>query len=698
MSLFPNLEPAFYTDDDQSVRQLMDWFYQKNATINLSFWGEADLDTRFEAGDQSLFNSLYGNYYPTTNKRDFYFNLVKRQVNMITGYQRQHRKSMTYVPVEGADQKTCDQFTKLALHCQNNDNMLLTISDAFHGAVTTGMSLLSLWLDYSKDPVNGDVRLTNLPYNAFMIDSFFKKQDLSDCNGLWGRRYISRSQAMALLPSHAKDIMDSPYWGGRDGRFQFMPENYNYSSKDLMVYDEFWYPDTRVAKFITDLQLGETKEWRGSKEDLAVFQEWAGPRVAVYDSIVPTVKLAVVLNGRVCYNGPNPMGGDSYPFVPVFGYYYPQIAYFPTRTQGVVRNLRDPQWLFNHKMKLQMQILEAQPASGFIFKENALVNPSDAFLSGPGRAIPLKEEAQMTDITPIPPPRLDASMMQLTQEIANLMPQISGVNEELMGSADDDKPGILSILRHGAGLTTLQPLFDNLDFAQKILGERLIEIVQNNYTPGKVARIIGEQPSEQFYNQTFQRYNCVVEEGLNTPTQRQMQAKQLFDLKQMGAPISWSLIIDSAPLQNKDDLLADIRKQEEQAQQMQQQQMGAQMELLKAQISDLQGKTTANKGLGIERISRVEENRALAIERIAEAKKDNAAKDLDYVKAVKELTTVDLDQLLKGVSLLQALRTPEPEQTQNNSLQSSEGEGYNAGQSPSGEMTQGAAPPTRTEE
>jgi hypothetical protein len=58
-------------------------------------------------------------------------------------------------------------------------------------------------------------------------------------------------------------------------------------------------------------------------------------------------------------------------------------------------------------------------------------------------------------------------MIQLSELLGQEIQQISGVNEELLGSAQDDKAGILSMLRQGAGLTTLQGLFDNLDFATK---------------------------------------------------------------------------------------------------------------------------------------------------------------------------------------------------------------------------------------
>jgi len=50
--IFPQVNPGMYDDKDRAVRSRMEKFYAESISINQSFWGEADTDTRFEAGDQ----------------------------------------------------------------------------------------------------------------------------------------------------------------------------------------------------------------------------------------------------------------------------------------------------------------------------------------------------------------------------------------------------------------------------------------------------------------------------------------------------------------------------------------------------------------------------------------------------------------------------------------------------------------------
>lgn len=666
MTIFPQLGDTYYVDNDKDILKLMDYTYAKNIQVNQAFWSEADMDSRFKAGDQTLWNDIYGNL-PAFRRKQFNFNRIRRVINMISGYQRQHRKSTVCTPVESSSQETSDQFTKLLFNINTHGQVLETVSDAFEGALTTGMNLLSVWMDYRQDPVNGDLRVDNVSYNGYMIDPYFKKMDLCDCNNIWTRKYLSQEQCNALLPGRSGDIKNMRGWGNRDGKFQFMPESYNYGMQDLLIYDEFWYLATRRQKVLCDSESGETTEWKGQDEDLQEFQKMF-PHVVVLDHEIPTVKLAIVVQGQVMYNGPNPLGIDKYPFVPVWAYYEPQLPDFPQRVQGVVRGLRDAQYLYNRRRVIELDILESQMTSGFIYKENSLVNPKDVFLQGQGRGLALKQNADpRADVVPIQPPQIPPSMIQLSELLGKEIEQISGISEEMMGMAQEDISGFHAMLRQAANLTTLQTLFDNLDRSQKLLGDLQIRLMQANFTPGKVRRAIKEEPTPEFYNRAFGRYDAVIEEGLNTSTQRQLEFGTLLQLREAGVPVSSEMLVKTSTLTNKNDLIKDLGQKEQQQAQMAQQQAQAQIELLKAQIQDLQGKAAANKGLFLERASRVEENSALATERRAEAQHQRDLGALERIKAVKELNDIPLGQLERLVGIVRTIQQKqeiEKEQTE----------------------------------
>ena len=656
-------QPDSINDSYSAIKKKIDADYTANQAIWQIYWTEATIDTRLEAGDTSLMADL-NQALPNNNRGSWYFNRVRPLCNMVSGYQRRNRKSTVIVPLENGDQATADQWTKILLNVYKREGVYETISEAFHqGGCIAGMNLLHVYVDYRNDPVSGDIKVDNCSYNSFFIDPYFRKPDLSDCSFVWRRSYLSHSAAAALMPDRYEEIMSlpgNPTGTGRDGRFQYMPESYGQTQQNRLAYDEYYYRDYRKQKLLVDKVTGETFEITTQSDlDIKTFLDHY-PQVTVIEQEIPTVRMAIMIQDKVFYDGPNSLNIDVYPFVPVLGYYNPMMPYYYSRIQGICRSLRDPQILFNRRVILSADAAESVVNSGFIFKENAPVDVKHLFQTGQGRIIPLKEEAAMTDIQQITPPAIPQYFFQLQDTFSKEMNLVSGINEELMGSALDDKAGILSALRQGAGLTTLQPLFDRLDFSQNLLGELIMKVIQHNYTPGKIKNLLeGQEPAPLFYNKAFGKYHCMVELGFNTESQRQMQFAQLMQLKELGVPIPDASLIEAATIQDKDKIIEQMKQQQQQAQQMQMQQAQSAMQESQARTQLAQARTMADQGLGAERFSRIDENRALADERRAASVKDDQMALLNFAKAVKEIESIDIAHLEKIISIQKMLKQHE---------------------------------------
>lgn len=649
----------YYVDNDRSILTYMNDVYEQNSSMWLQFMHEGDIDSRFAAGDQEAIYNYIGTTYNYYKRNQINFNQIRTIRNMITGHQRRNRKTSVVVPQGQEDQQTADQLSELLLWAMQRANTFSCISNSFEGGITTGMNLIAIYMDYTNDPVNGDISVNNVAYNAFLIDPFFKKLDLSDCNYIWTRKWMTKEQIKSLLPGREAEIDSMPWEGNRDGKFPYMPQSMNYRSRSLLPYDEFWYLDSKKESRLLDTKTGESTIWRGDDENLKVYLQ-IYPQLKKIKKTVSTVKLAIVINEKVFYNGPNPYNTDNFPFVPVVGYFSPDIPYFHSRVQGIVRDLRDAQWSYNRRMRLNLDYLEAGVSRGVKYIEDALVDPNDAFLSGAGKAIPIKKGHSLDEVQEIPPPQIPASWFQEVEKLQSDMMRISGVNEELLGAAEDNKAGILSMLRQGAGLTTLQTLFDNLDQSQSILGRRFLELIQNNFSDEKIQRIINDPPTQQIRQKDFLRFDCQVIDGTLTPNQQIMQFQQLWEMQQAGLPIPPELLLKNAPLQNKQELIKSIEAQQQQQMQQQQMQMQVQLEELKARTNLANARAEADLGLGAERMARIPENRALAIERIAQAKKDIESGALDEIKAAKEIQGMDIESLKKALEIVKALEEETP--------------------------------------
>lgn len=641
------LQPMYIDETHRNVLRQMETAYEQSISIGQTYWYQANQDIEYYAGNQSAWSTSYGVGIPESRRKQYNFNRIRPIINNISGHQRRNRKSSVVTPIENGDAQTADQFTKILLWINQQEGVLNTISDCFQGSLITGLTMLHTYLDYREDPVSGNIKVDALAYNQFLIDPFFRKQDLSDCNYVWRRSFLTKRECISLCPDQEETIMSltsNTSVNGRDAKFQFLPETYNPAITDLLTYDEYYYRDYRIQLMLADGDTGETIEWKSNdKEMLKAFLE-QNPNIQLIKQEIPTVNMALVIQGKVVYAGPNPSGSDKYPFVPVFCYFHPEMVDFPNRIQGITRGLKDAQFCYNRRKVIELDILESQLTSGFIMKENSLVNPNDAYLTGQGRTLFVKQTAQMSDVQRIESPAIPPTTLQISETLAKEMNYISGVSEESMGMAADDVSGILAMLRAKASVNSLEGVFDQLDRSQQLLARLHMDMIQTNFTPGKIQRILeDEEPAPQFYNKAFGRYHVAIEDGLNTSTQRQMQLAQMVQLKtEAGINFSEEDFLEASTLQNKKRILDNLQKRQQQEQQQQQQQQEAQLRYVNSQAEDMEARAEANRGLGLERASRVEENHALAVERRAAAIKDQDQGLLSLVKAMKEIETVEI--------------------------------------------------------
>lgn len=661
MSLYPEL---IVNSSDSNSRHLLTKInksYEESSLHNNILWAEADRDSRVYAGDARLNTELYNNQ-PYMRRANFSFNHTKKVVSTLEGYQRQNRKTIVATPVENADEETADQYTKLFFWLASRISLYETFSDACRGSLITGLNLLHIYNNYSKDPISGDIVVDALPMTSFVIDPYFKKQDLSDCNYIMRRTYVTKSEAMALMPGKDEEIENFVYLAGQDGRFQFMPETFAFDLGRYLAYDEYYYRCYRTQKLLVNTKTGETREWTWpDKERELDFFLRHHPHIIVYENSIPTVKLAIVINNKVMYNGNDHLGGDDYPFVPVFCYFQPELPYYSLKIQGVVRGLRDAQYLYNRRRQIEDDILSSQVNSGFIYKEDALVDPRDIFMTGQGKGIALKSDAAMTDVVKIPTAEIHPSVFQVSENYRHEMLEVTGLSEENLAASAKDIPGVLAMIRQGQGLIANQGVFDGFDRSLKLLGRRLLNAIQTHWMPGKVANILGEQPAPQFYNKAFGIYDVIVEEGMLTSTQRSMQLGQLVQFRELGLPIPTKTMIDAATLQNKKKLMEDIEQIEQQQAQQQQMQMQLEMHKLQAETKLADARAEADYGQAVERTSRVAENEALAVERRAQAVHDQNAALLNLVKAIKEVDGMDLQHLQTVLQMQGIIKAQEAE-------------------------------------
>jgi hypothetical protein len=406
------------------------------------------------------------------------------------------------------------------------------------------------------------------------------------------------------------------------------------------------------------MQSGETTTWNGSRERLKQILS-IEPTLKVIKKPVRTVELGIIVEGELMYYGKDPYGLDNYPFVPIWVCYEPSYDLYTWKLQSLVRFIRDPQTELNKRRSKMVDILDSQLNSGWIAKTGAVTNNASLYKNGQGQVLFVKPEANIdTDLRRIEPPSIPDGQFALMDAFEKDIPNILGINPEMLGMPENEKvetAAILSKMRQAAGLVSLRNVFDSLAESQKLLGKKVLELIQKNYTPEKVKLITKKEVPQEFYSGVFSRYDVVVEQGLETDTQRQEQFTQLLTLKQMGFNIPDSLIIKASNITRKQELTDILDAQAEQENQMLDQQSQMQMQQQQLLAEGIEAKARSDEALAMERMNKIHLDQSLDAERIAKAEQEKTAAELNFIKSLKELEGMDLNTLALKVQMLKEL-------------------------------------------
>jgi hypothetical protein len=610
-----------------NVRHWLDNLFAKFMPLEQARWNQSNIDTLFYAGSQEYVNRHF-NFTSTSSFNRYYFNLVQQPVNMLTGYQRQHRKSIIYQASDGADPMTTDQYTRLIMQVSRKEGLNEAFSKGCELSAVAAKCLLQPYLDFTgDDPAQGQLKIKIWEYNSFLVDPYYRNPDMSDCQFVWCQEYISQHEAAMRFPDNVNNVRPMSGASQRYGNFYFLPENYNMARNDLMVLSYVWYKWKKKKKMLYSKRRNQFFDFAGGDTNLEkILYHIDDMEVVNVDA--PCWKLAVVLNDELMFQGDNPLwDGPECPFVSIDWNYDPHLNHPDLRNRSLIYAMRSPQFLFNHKIITNNDIAAATINAGWKRKIGAVANEDNLKKSGQGWDVIVNEGYEMSDVEKIIPSAVPESDLALAQQMSDLVFQVSGINlENWSGQSDKQISSLTMLLKQAANLMVFQKYFDQWDYSLKLIGERLLKIVLSNWNAEKVGLLIGEEPSPHFYSKIFAKYQTIVEEGLETPTQKNLQAQQMLEINErFGREVlPASMIIKDMNIQGKTEILQYLKQQEEQISQLQQEQTAVKHAFEDAKLKELYSKAVANIAMARERHGRAEADIGLFEERLSEITQNRA--------------------------------------------------------------------------
>lgn len=618
--------------------------YQRAYMLLNTYYAEAYRDVGFYLGNQWSLDQL--KYLNDERRNAFTYNKSRRVIDTVHGYYAAHLNQSVVVPFENSNEETSEQLSELMRHTMQPDGYK-TFLRGCHGSLVSGSAWISPWIDYRNDYVNGEIKYQLDNWNDVIWDPFTTRIDLEDCTFVARRKYLSKDQIKSLVPGQEREI-DSMGYGNRDEKFTYEPYARQWGLQELLAYNEYWKQRYRKGWLLVDKVTGEQKPWKGDKQRLQMMQRMF-PNLAVIEGYYKTVEYNVIVENRLLYSGMDPWNIGEYPFVPIFSVFDPSYDLFQWKIQGLQRLIRDPQEEFNKRRSKLLDIVDSQIAQGWKAKSGAVSNPKSLFQTGQGKVVYFNPGFELDDAQKIDPPTIPESLFALQEEFNKDMTEFVDIANMTVTDTDRMSASLFR-MKQVLGSLGLTPIFENWKEAQKCLSRKVLKMIQN-YTPSKVERILKQEPTPEFYNNSFLRYDVDVIEAVMTDSQKQMQFLQAFSMKTAGVAVPDSMLMELSPMPIASKYKELMEAQEKQAREEKQVEMEDKRRINKL----LESKAFGDVALGEERLSRIKYDAALSEERLAAAQEERARSVLDIVRASKEFDGMDIENAHKVLDIIRGI-------------------------------------------
>jgi len=439
------------------------------------------------------------------NRAALTINRIQPKIDELTGFQKQQRTDIRYLPTEEGDQRVADMLNIIVKRILSKCHFEREESRVFEDMAICGRGFFNIIVNFEKD-IRGQILVERYPWTDAKLGPH-TKEDLSDLEFLLKDKMYSRAKAKQLWKDKAEEIeaaFELSFMGEPQTHKTVQEDQYAYSENklpaaidaDTVLIDnlkkeirviERWqkvYTTAKVAAYAPDNYVLNLKGW--NDKDIKQIETMPGFNIVeqqTYDMRITKVAGNVLLSDE----HPADLPLNDFFLIPAYGKKRADKFY------GKVKSAIDPQKQKNKHASQAIDIGNKMCAYGWFFDDMTFANKTEENLFRDTSTSPgFQVKVQSTDHPPVKvegtkfPGELVQLMMvddQTIDEQLATVPVPTGANQS----------GAHFTAQQKAKLIGSEWLFDNLSFAKKLLGERLIPVIQRYYTPEMMFRILNNQ-------------------------------------------------------------------------------------------------------------------------------------------------------------------------------------------------------------
>ena len=206
---------------------------------------------------------------------------------------------------------------------------------------------------------------------------------------------------------------------------------------------------------------------------------------------------------------------------------------------GLVRSMMDPQRFTNKLYSEILHIVRTNAKGGVAVEEGAIKDISQFEQSwAQGDAITWMKEGALSNASgprmmPKAAPPIPVALFQLMEFARDMVRACTGVNEEILGLAGREQPGVLEAQRKQAAYGLLSPFFDAQRRYRRDWGKLLLAQMREYMPKDKLVRVV-DQGTAQYVTLALtleaQEYDVVVDDAPAGPNQKAKVAAVLVPM------------------------------------------------------------------------------------------------------------------------------------------------------------------------
>jgi hypothetical protein len=232
-------------------------------------------------------------------------NLILPIINLLSGIQRQGRQDVTVVARKGGLKALASVYTQVLRHCLDMTDADFEIADAFLDGIIGGKGWLQTDVDYTDDPLSGDLVVRKVSPFAIREDPDATEYDLNKSGKFVIRdEWMDKDALLLNYPAKRADI--------EAGALDIDPTSGDVTAENGSLrwrVRECWWKQFQNRTVLINTMTGAMKRVPRAQQEVANAISKQSKHWVVKDWVVPVLNKTVTAGNLVMEDIEDPYGG-----------------------------------------------------------------------------------------------------------------------------------------------------------------------------------------------------------------------------------------------------------------------------------------------------------------------------------------------------------------------------------------------------